>query len=128
MPYRLEMQARLAVKGEKDLYGFWKGKISEKLLEDGAEPVLNLASKEYSRAVEPYLPPHVPFITCIFGEYSEGKVKMKGTQAKMARGEMVRWIAENQIQDWKDITEFDGLGYHFDGELSGGTELVFCRS
>ena len=55
-------------------------------------------------------------------------MKMKGTQAKMARGEMVRWIAENQIQDWKDITEFDGLGYHFDGELSGGTELVFCRS
>ena len=53
-PYRLEMQARLAVDGHRDLYGFWGGRLGEAL---GAETdtVIDLASKEYSRAVLPHL-------------------------------------------------------------------------
>jgi len=55
IPYRLEMQARLSVENGKDLYDYWKGKIAERLIEDEEETVLNLASKEYSKAVEPYI-------------------------------------------------------------------------
>lgn len=127
VPYRLEMQAKLSVGEEKDLYNYWKEKIAEKLTEDQYEPVLNLASKEYSRAVEPYIGGHTPFVTCIFGEMSEGRVKVKATQAKMARGEMVRWLTENQIGGIKEVSQFDGLGYSFMPDLSDEAELVFVK-
>lgn len=127
IPYRLEMQARLSVENGKDLYDYWKGKIAERLIEDEEETVLNLASKEYSKAVEPYIGKNTPFVTCTFGEIEDGRVKVKGTQAKMARGEMVRWLTENQIGGIKEVSRFDGLGYAFRPELSDEAELVFVK-
>ena len=63
-PYRLEMQTRLSVDGHKDLCGFWGARLADQLAAE-TDLVLNLASKEYSRAVEPHLPPDVRFLTCI---------------------------------------------------------------
>ena len=60
--------------------------------------ILNLASKEYSKAVEPYLSENVRFVSCIFGcSDKKGGYKVKATEAKMARGSMVRWGAENNV-------------------------------
>ena len=87
--------------------------------------VVNLASKEYSQAVEPWLPEGVRLITCVFGEEKNGKVIEKGTQCKMARGEMVRWMAENRVTDPEDLKAFDRLKYRFAPEYSGGDTLVF---
>ncbi len=56
------------------------------------EIILNLASKEYSKCIEKYVKKEQKFITCVFGELVEGKVKEKGTYAKMARGEMVSYL------------------------------------
>ena len=53
MPYRLEMQARLNVDGTGDLYGFWGSTLAEALAAQ-TDVVVNLASREYSRAVEPH--------------------------------------------------------------------------
>ena len=66
-PYRLEMQARLAAEGFRDLYGFWGGLPAGQLAAE-TDCVLNLASREYARAVKPHLPPSVRFVTCVFGE------------------------------------------------------------
>ena len=71
--------------------------------------VLNLASKEYSKAVEPHLPPHVSFVTCVFGEEKEGKIIEKGTKCKMARGRMVRFLAEHQVETLDGVKAFSGL-------------------
>ena len=57
-------------------------------------------------------------ITCVFGELIDGKVKEKGTMVKMARGEMVRYMAENHIEDLEDIKNFDRLGYAYAEPLS----------
>ena len=127
VPYRLEMQAGLSAENEKGLYNYWKGRIADRLVEDWEEPVLNLASMEYSRAVEPYIGIGTPFVTCIFGELSGGRVRVKGTQAKMARGEMVRWLTENQIGGIKEVSQFDGLGYSFMPDMSDEAELVFVK-
>ena len=81
-PYRLEMQAKLSVDGAKDLYAFWGGSLAKELAGDW---VLNLASKEYSRAVMPYLP-EGSVLTCLFGEWLDGKILEKGTMCKIARG------------------------------------------
>lgn len=125
-PYRLEMQAKLPVGGAKDLYGFWGDQIAEEVFA-GADCVLNLASKEYSACVTRYVPEGARVVTCVFGERKDGKIVEKGTQCKMARGEMVRFLAENQLAEPEDAKGFDRLGYQFSPELSGGDSYAFVK-
>lgn len=124
VPYRLEMQAKARVNETKNLYEFWGDRLYYEVRgEDGI--ILNLASKEYSKCIEKYLKPEDTYITCVFGEQKDNKVVQKGTQAKMARGEMVRFMAEKGILDVEEIQGFDRLGYHFQEELSSENEYVF---
>lgn len=129
IPYRLEMQAKLKTEKGTDLYSYWGNTLYEELIRDGMTELVNLASGEYSKAILPWLKaasaPQIPCITCIFGELVNGKVKMKGTQAKIARGEMVRWMSEKGIERAEDIREFNELGYHFRPDLSSEDEYVF---
>lgn len=125
-PYRLEMQAQLTVDGCKGLYAFWGGRLAEQLAVE-TDVVLNLASKEYSRAVGPHLPPAVRMITCTFGELKDGKVIEKGTMCKMARGQMVRWLAEHGVRSPGEVRNFDGLGYRFSAGLSTEEKYVFMK-
>ena len=125
-PYRLEMQAKLGSAEIDSLYDFWGGRIASKLFEE-ADTVLNLASKEYSRCISDYLPEDKKMITCVFGELIDGKVKEKGTMVKMARGEMVRYMAENHIEDLEDIKNFDRLGYAYAEPLSDQQTYVFLK-
>lgn len=123
-PYRLEMQAKLSVQGKKDLYDFWGDRLYRELT-DGDHLILNLASREYAKAVEKYLTPEDRFITVEFGERKDGKVKQKATLAKMARGEMVRFMAENNIQDPEEIKCFQELGFVYEKSLSDEKKFVF---
>lgn len=123
-PYRLEMGAKLSVGGAKDLYAFWGGKLAAALAGETGT-VLDLASKEYSRAVLPHLPPSVRVVTCVFGELKGDKVIEKGTLCKMARGEMVRWLAGGGITRPEEVRAFDRLGYVFSPERSNETTFVF---
>ncbi|MCI9421512.1 peroxide stress protein YaaA [Lachnospiraceae bacterium WCA-9-b2] len=125
--YRLEMQAKAHVNGFKNLYEFWGHRLYQEVSE-GDRIILNLASKEYSRCIEKYLKPEDIYITCIFGEWKKGKVIQKGTQAKMARGEMVRFMAEEGIVDVGEVRGFDRLGYQFEEEMSSEKEYVFLKS
>ena len=125
-PYRLEMQAQLSVDGHSDLYDFWGAKLADQLAAE-TDLVLDLASKEYSRAVEPHLPPAVRFLTCTFGELKGGKLVEKGTMCKMARGQMVRWLAENNVTDPENIKNFADLDYRFSGTRSTENNYVFIR-
>lgn len=126
IPYRLEMQARLSTDRGADLYSYWGDALCRALLAEGMTALVNLASGEYSRSVLPHLHrEQVSCITCIFGQLSQGRVKMKGTQAKIARGEMVRWMAEEGIEKAEDIREFRQLGYEFRSDLSTEDEYIF---
>ena len=126
VPYRLEMQARLSVGEARDLYAFWGNKLYRELVRED-QVILNLASKEYSKAVEPYLQPDIRYVTCVFGSLQDGRVKVKGTQAKMARGEMVRWISERQIDEPEEVRGFDGLGYVYCPKRSTQEVYVFLK-
>lgn len=125
-PYRLEMQAALSVGGSGNLYEFWGDRLYRAVLDED-RTILNLASKEYSKAVEKYLQPEDRLITIVFGELADGRVKQKGTLAKMARGEMVRYLAEGGITDLERLKDFAGMGYQFAEEYSTGTEWTFLR-
>ncbi len=126
-PYRLEMQAKASIGGYKDLYEYWGDSLYQELTSDGDHIILNLASKEYSKCIEKYLREKDLYVTCVFGEEIDGKVVQKGTLAKMARGEMVRFLAENQIDSLEGVKEFRGLGHEFSEELSGETEYIFIK-
>ena len=154
VPYRLEMQAPVrlpSVRPCSSLYAFWGSRLTDELVrgmeagqpdEPQAHPqkekgltraggseeegwILNLASKEYSRCILPYLPREVPCVTCLFGEEKDGKVKEKGTLVKMARGEMVRFLAERQAVSLEEIKKFDRLGYRYREDLSDENTLAF---
>ena len=126
-PYRLEMQAKAKIGTCKDLYEYWGNSLYEQLTADDDHVILNLASKEYSKCIEKYLQPGDLYITCVFGEESNGKVVQKGTFAKMARGEMVRYLAENNIDTLDDVKQFHGLGYEFSNEYSTEKEYIFLK-
>ena len=123
-PYRLEMQAKLSVNDCKDLYDFWGDRLYHSLVDDD-RIILNLASKEYSQCIEKYITPKDRFITIEFGELVEGKVKQKGTISKMARGDMVRFMAENNISDLNGLKDFQELGFAYCKELSSNSKYVF---
>lgn len=122
--YRLGMGDRIAVDGTKSLYQFWGDSLYHELYDDN-DLVIDLASVEYEKAVTPYLKLQDKFIKCIFGELVDGQIKQKATLAKMARGNMVRYLAENQIQSIEGVKQFNIGGYHFRADLSTDTKLFF---
>ena len=124
VPYRLEMQAKLTMDKTKDLYAFWGDSIAKHLFAE-TDCIINLASKEYSLCVSKHLPETVHFITCVFGEMKDGKIIEKGTICKMARGEMVRYMAENHIKDSEMIKRFSRLNYKYSEEHSDDRTYVF---
>lgn len=125
VPYRLEMQAKLAIGNARNLYEFWDDTIYQGI-KDKDHLIINLASKEYSIAVQPYLQPGDQFVTVEFGELRDGKLKQKGTFAKMARGEMVRFMAENQINNLEVLKEFHEMGLGYVPELSDDCKMSFA--
>ena len=125
-PYRLEMQAKVGIGETKNLYEYW-GDLLYRSVIDNSRIIINLASKEYSKCIEKYLTRQDRYITITFCELSGDKLVTKGTYAKMARGEMVRFMAENRIENPEDIKKFDRLGYSFRSDLSSDAEYVFER-
>lgn len=126
VPYRLEMQAKAKVRGTKNLYEYWGNRLYQEVT-DGDHVIVNLASKEYSVCIEKYLQPSDRYITCTFGELSGDRIVQKGVYAKMARGDMVRFMAENQIEKPEDIRRYDRLGYRFCEERSSEEEYIFIK-
>ncbi|MDD6798595.1 MAG: peroxide stress protein YaaA [Clostridia bacterium] len=125
-PYRLEMQAKAAIGKSKDLYEFWGDRLYKEV-RDESGIIINLASKEYSKCIEKYLALEDRYITITFCEKYGDKLVTKGTYAKMARGEMVKFMAENRIENPSDLQKFDRLGYIFRSDLSSDIEYVFER-
>lgn len=125
-PYRLEMQSKLSIDEKKNLYEYWNDKIALKLSKE-SNCIINLASKEYAQVVSKHLPKNIKFINCVFGEEKGNKIIEKGTLCKMARGEMVRFMAENQITNHKDIKNFNRLGYNYIKEYSNENTYVFLK-
>jgi len=127
-PYRLEMGTRLKIGRKNNLYQFWDTAITEALnneLEDG-EPLINLASAEYFKAIKSKLL-KVPVITPVFKDFKNGEYKTIMTFAKLARGYMVRYIIDNNVDTVEGLKGFNREGYAFDANLSNDRELVFTR-
>ena len=126
-PYRLEMGTKLETARGANLYEFWGDRLVASLNAEPTDMVLNLASKEYFKAVPP-ANLKKPLITAVFHEMRDGQPKTIGLLAKRARGMMTRWIVRNRIDDPEHLVGFSEGGYQFSDELSGERHLVFVRS
>ena len=128
-PYRLEMGSRLSTRRGNNLYDFWGDRISKLLNEDGiepAEPVLNLASKEYFTAVKRKAL-KADVIEAVFREEQNGKSRIISFYAKYARGLMARWVIQNRVTQIELLKSFDLEGYRYDHSTSSAKQLVFTR-
>ncbi len=115
--YRLEMQTKLPF-SPFSLYDFWKDALAQ-ALDD--EIILNLASEEYAKCIRPYKP-------LIDVRFLDVDGKEKGVYVKMARGEMVRYMAENNIERVEDIRHFDRQNFAFCPERSNSRLYVFQKT
>ena len=127
-PYRLEMGTKLTFEANKNLYDYWRKKISEQLNNqlNENEPVLNLASNEYFKAVD-YKVIKSDIYTANFKQLKNGAYKTIAIFSKRARGLMTRFIVENNITNINDLKSFDYDGYVFQENISSEKELVFTR-
>ncbi len=127
-PYRLEMGTRMKIGRNKNLYEFWRKKITPALNEELEEDEIfvNLASKEYFKAVD-LKTVNGKIITPVFKDLKNGEYKMIMTFAKQARGYMTRYLVETKAETIDDIKGFNYEGYGLSESLSTATELVFIR-
>jgi len=128
-PYRLEMGTKLPINRKKDLYAFWKKKLTESLNEELQEDelFLNLASVEYFNAIDAKKL-KVPIIAPVFKDFKNGKLKIISFFAKKARGSMARFAIDNNIKTLDEVKAFDYDGYLYSEEYTEKeSEPVFIR-
>ncbi len=116
-PYRLEMGTQLKVGRKKNLYEFWKDTLTKQLNTELAEDELfiNLASNEYFKAIDTKTL-KVPVIAPVFKDWKNDKLKIISFFAKKARGSMVRYIIDNDVETLEQLKGFNYDGYQFSQE------------
>jgi len=127
LPYRLEMGIKLKNPKGKNLYDYWKKELTnyiDKQLNN--EPLVNLASKEYSSVIDFKLLKS-PVIQVDFLQEKEGVYKNIAVYSKRARGLMTAFIAKNDIEKVEDMKAFSSEKYYYNNELSKENHLVFTR-
>ena len=128
MLYRLDMGRSFEFEHYKNLYEFWREKVTQQLNSElkSKDLILNLASSEYSKVLDKKKL-NAPVIDFDFYEVKDGKRKTIVVYTKHARGLVVRFCAETQAKTLNDVKAFNLEGYRIDEELSSKTKLVFTR-
>jgi hypothetical protein len=98
--------------------------ISSSLDEADAKVLVNLASEEYFKSLQPKKLP-VPVLQPVFEDWSGGRFRVISFYAKRARGLMARYAIVNRLTDAAGLKEFavDGYGYADQARLKAR-----CRS
>lgn len=130
LPYRLEMGSKMPNTRGSKLYEFWNDIIPRRIADDtdsqDTRVLINLASNEYFKSVQPASFPH-QIITPVFKESTGTGFRNVTIYAKKAGGMMLRFIIQNRINKPEYLKAFDEEGYYLNNDLSTGNEWVFCR-
>jgi cytoplasmic iron level regulating protein YaaA (DUF328/UPF0246 family) len=129
-PYRLEMGLAFANSGGKNLYEFWgeaiTGALDKALSKSDTRVLVNLASKEYFRSVQPKAL-DAEVITPVFKDLKGDRYKVISFFAKKARGQLARFIIDKELNEPEGIKKFKGDGYRYSKAESTAHEWVFTR-
>lgn len=121
IPHRLEMQS---IVNGMSLYDYWGSDMARYI---GNEDIIDLASKEYSKAVLPHIKDKSRIYTISFKEEDHHKLIEKGVYVKMARGSMVRYMVTHNVKSIDELKKFNELNYKYNEEYSDDNHLVFTR-
>lgn len=128
LPYRLEMKVKLANPLGKDLYKFWKLLVTEKLNQEVRENqhklIVNLASTEYSKVVDPKKLV-VPMLNVTFNQRKGRELKNIMLYSKQARGMMLEYLIRNKVESYQELLGFDVDGYKLTQENEN--EVLFVK-
>lgn len=129
--HRLEMGIKLKSSKGKNLYDFWRDKITDyfnkEIINQRNKTLINLASNEYFTAID-IKKFSGNIITPVFKEYKHGKHKIIAIYAKRARGLMAKYIIKNKVDSVEGLKGFEEEGYVFEEGMSNDRELVFTRN
>jgi cytoplasmic iron level regulating protein YaaA (DUF328/UPF0246 family) len=117
--YRLEMGTSMKVANATSLVAYWKPVLTQKLNEllEKDETLVNLASKEYSAAVD-FKAIENKVVHPEFKDFKNGSLKTISFFAKKARGMMSRYLIEKNAKNMEDILGFSKEGYAYSEEYS----------
>lgn len=127
--YRLEMGLKLTTGKTKNIIGFWKKTLTDRLNKDlkKGEPVLSVAAQEYLKALD--LKTLIgPVISPVFKEEKpDGTLKNVAVHAKKARGAFIRHALETNAQTAQDLKGFNSFGWKAAQEPPEAGPWLFTR-
>ncbi|GHC28151.1 UPF0246 protein [Kushneria pakistanensis] len=130
-PYRLEMGTKLENPAGRDLYAFWRERLTQDLdravsESSGDRVLINLASNEYFGAIDrKRLGADV--VTPVFKDAKNGQYRIISFYAKKARGMMSAWMVQQRLEKRDDLKAFDLGGYRYNAAMSDHDSWVFTR-
>lgn len=129
-PYRLEMGTKIKINRKKDLYDFWRTKLTKHVIEllkkSKQKHIVNLASDEYFSVLN-QRQLNATVVKPVFKDFHNGEYKFITVYGKKARGLMVRFILQNRMEEVEQLKLFDTDGYFYNDQLSEGNNWVFTR-
>ncbi|MBD3270832.1 peroxide stress protein YaaA [Candidatus Peregrinibacteria bacterium] len=128
--YRLEMISKLEVANKKNLYEFWKAKVTKHLNKEIAQQnekiLLNLCSDEYISVIDRNKL-NYPIVDVVFKQKTEKGLKNVPIYSKQARGLMCSFLINNKIDNLEKVKLFDYENYKFEKKLSDEHLMIFIR-
>ena len=130
-PYRMEYDIKLPELGDGNMYNFWKGRQTQSLIKEVKADdnlLINLASMDVQPAFEwKKIEESVRIITPEFKVWKNGKAETIVIYAKMARGQMSRYIIKNKISNPEELKSFTWEGFQYKETLSSENNWVFLQ-
>ena len=121
LPYRMEGNVELPSGEGKNMFGFWKSRLTDVLIEavkadDGI--LIHLATEEYQHLFDwQRVRQEVRIIQPLFYVSKGNDLKIQAVWAKTCRGAMTRFIIENRITSPEDLNAFSYESFTYDSKL-----------
>ena len=121
LPYRMEGNVELSSGESKNMFGFWKTRLTDVLIDsvkadDGI--LIHLATEEYQHLFDwQRIKKEVRVIQPLFYVCKGNDLKMQAVWAKTCRGAMTRFIIEHRITNPDDLSAFAYEGFEYEPTL-----------
>ena len=121
LPYRMEGNVELPNGEGMNMFGFWKSRLTDVLIEavkadDGI--LIHLATEEYQHLFDwPRVRQEVRIIQPLFYVRKGSDLKIQAVWAKTCRGAMTRFIIKNRITNPEDLNAFNYEGFSYDPKI-----------
>ena len=121
LPYRMEGHVELASGAGENMFGFWKCRLTDMLIEavkadDGI--LVHLATEEYQHLFDwQRVRRELRIVQPLFYVRKGDNLKMQAVWAKTCRGAMTRFIIEHRISTPADLNAFSYEGFAFEPAL-----------